>query len=77
LRRHFVGVGRLCFQVDDLVEVAKVLEGHRAAFTGPISRYEAVKGVRPHGINCEFPCFRDPDGTVLEYIQFIRQSQSA
>jgi catechol 2,3-dioxygenase-like lactoylglutathione lyase family enzyme len=74
---HNVGIGRLCFEVDDVVEVARVLEEHEVPFTGPISRYETAKGVRPHGINCEFLCFKDPDGTVLEYIQFIRQSRSA
>jgi catechol 2,3-dioxygenase-like lactoylglutathione lyase family enzyme len=71
---HNVGIGRLCFEVDDLFEVAKVLEQHEVSFVGPISRYETARGMRSHRIDCEFLCFRDPDGTVLEYIQFKRQS---
>jgi catechol 2,3-dioxygenase-like lactoylglutathione lyase family enzyme len=69
-----VGIGRLCFEVDDLVEAAKMLKSNNVPFVGPISRYETAKGVRSHGIDCQFLCFRDPDGTVLEYIQFTRQS---
>ena len=32
-----------------------------------------AKGVRSHGIDCMFLCFKDPDGTILEYIQFKRR----
>jgi len=70
---HNVGIGRLCFEVDDLFEVAKVLEENKVSFIGPISRYETAKGVRSHGIDCMFLCFKDPDGTILEYIHFNRR----
>lgn len=70
---HNIGIGRLCFEVDNLFEVAKVLEENKVPFVGPISRYETAKGVRSHGIDCLFLCFKDPDGTVLEYIQFERR----
>jgi hypothetical protein len=72
---HNVGIGRLCFEVDDLFEVAKTLQANRVPFVGPISRYETARGVRSHEIDCHFLCFKDPDGTVLEYIQFRRQNQ--
>jgi extradiol dioxygenase family protein len=68
-------IGRLCFEVDDLFEVAKVLEENEVSFVGPISRYETAKGARSHGIDCMFLCFKDPDGTVLEYIHFNRQNE--
>ena len=71
---HNVGIGRLCFEVDDLYEVATVLEKNGVPFVGPISRYETAKGVRLHGIDCEFLCVKDPDGTVIEYIHFRRQN---
>jgi catechol 2,3-dioxygenase-like lactoylglutathione lyase family enzyme len=70
---HNVDIGRLCFEVDDLFEVAKVLEENKVSFIGPISRYETAKGMRSHGIDCRFLCFKDPDGTILEYIHFNRQ----
>jgi catechol 2,3-dioxygenase-like lactoylglutathione lyase family enzyme len=76
-RLHNVGICRLCFEVDDLFEAAKVLEQYKVSFVGPISRYETAKSVRSHGIDCQFLCFRDPDGTVLEYIQFRRQKTNS
>jgi catechol 2,3-dioxygenase-like lactoylglutathione lyase family enzyme len=74
LTLHNVGIGRLCFEVDDLDEVAKTLQSNGVPFVGPISRYETAKDVRSHGIDCHFLCFKDPDGTVLEFIQFRRQT---
>lgn len=71
---HNVGIGRLCFEVDDLVQVETVLKANNVPFVGPISRYETAKGVKSHGIDCEFLCFKDPDGTVLEFIAFRRQN---
>lgn len=70
---HNVGIGRLCFEVDDIFEVAKLLEEDKVPFSGPISRYETDKGVRSHGIDRLFLCFEDPDRTILEFIQFRRQ----
>lgn len=71
---HNVGIGRLCFEVDDLEAVAKTLRSNGVAFVGPIARYETSRGSAPHGIDCQFLCFKDPDGTILEYIQFLRQN---
>jgi len=72
---HNVGICRLCFEVDDLFEVSRVLQENNVPFVGPISRYETAKGARSHGIDCQFLCFKDPDGTILEYIQFNRQNE--
>jgi catechol 2,3-dioxygenase-like lactoylglutathione lyase family enzyme len=74
---HNVGIGRLCFEIDDIFEAARLLEANKVPFSGPISRYETAKGVRSHGINCLFLCFEDPDGTILEFIQFRRQRPSS
>lgn len=71
---HNIGIGRLCFEVDDVLAAAKVLEEHKVEFVGPISRYETAKGVRSHGIDCSFLCFKDPDGTIIEYISFQRKN---
>jgi catechol 2,3-dioxygenase-like lactoylglutathione lyase family enzyme len=71
---HNVGIGRLCFEIDDIFEVAKLLEENKVPFSGPVSRYETARGVRSHGIDCSFLCFKDPDGTILEFIQFKRQN---
>lgn len=70
---HNVGIGRLCFEVDDLYETATTLKQNNVEFVGPISRYETAQGRRSHGIDCEFLCFKDPDGTIIEYIHFRRQ----
>ena len=47
---HSVGIGRLCFEIDDIFEAARLLEENKVPFS------------------------EDPEGTVLEFIQFKRQS---
>ncbi|MEA2624369.1 MAG: hypothetical protein QOD06_414, partial [Candidatus Binatota bacterium] len=37
---------------------------------GPVTPYDTAFGVRPQGVEAEFLCFKDPDGTILEYAQF-------
>ena len=39
-------------------------------FVGPVTPYETAHGVRPHGVEARFLCFKDPDGTIIEYAQF-------
>lgn len=63
-----LGTCRLCFEVDDVDEVARVLEGAGVETVSSPARYEcgsdrpaSVEGIR-------FICFRDPDGTFLEFV---------
>ncbi len=65
-----VGVGRLAFQIDNLEEAVAQLEANGVQLVGPISSYEVAPGVRPHGVDARFVCFKDPDGTIIEYVQF-------
>lgn len=74
---HNVGIARLCFEVESLAQVEAVLKANDVRFAGPISRYETAKGVKSYGIDCNFLCFEDPDGTMLEFIEFKRQNAPA
>lgn len=74
---HNVGIGRLCFEVDDIFEAEAFLKQKGVAFSGPVSRYETARGIKSHGIDCLFLCFKDPDGTIIEMIQFRRQNDQA
>ena len=65
-----VGIARLCFEVPDIEAAARHLAANGVQFVGPVSPYETAKGVRPEGVEAKFVCFKDPDGTVLEYAQF-------
>lgn len=65
-----VGIARLCFEVPDIDAAARHLADHGVEFVGPVSPYETAAGVRPEGVEARFVCFRDPDGTVIEYAQF-------
>lgn len=65
-----VGIARLCFEVPDIEAAAKHLAANAVEFVGPISPYETAEGVRPEGVEAKFLCFKDPDGTVIEYAQF-------
>ncbi|MDC6679036.1 VOC family protein, partial [Leclercia adecarboxylata] len=70
-----VGIGRLCFEVADIDAAAAVLAAHGVTFSGPIAPYEVAPGVRPHGVEARFLCFKDPDGTILEYVQFAGEAR--
>lgn len=67
---NHIGVARLCFEVADIDTAAKHLRANGVAFVGPVSPYETAPGAPPMGVEARFVCFRDPDGTVLEYAQF-------
>jgi hypothetical protein len=40
-----------------------------------VSPYETAPGIRPGGVEARFVCFRDPDGTILEYAQFAGDAE--
>jgi catechol 2,3-dioxygenase-like lactoylglutathione lyase family enzyme len=65
-----VGIARLCFEVEDLDAAVAHLRANGVEFVGPVSPYETAPGIRPGGVEARFVCFRDPDGTILEYAQF-------
>ncbi len=65
-----IGIGRLCFEVEDIHAAAAHLVANGVELVGPISAYETAPGVRPHGVEALFVCFKDPDGTIMEYTQF-------
>jgi catechol 2,3-dioxygenase-like lactoylglutathione lyase family enzyme len=67
---HNVGIGRLCFEVKDIRAAAEHLQANGVELVGPVTPYETAFGVRPQGVEAEFLCFKDPDGTILEYAQF-------
>lgn len=67
-----LGIGRLCFEVEDLDAAAASLRARNVEFLGPVVDYECAPGVRSAGVDARFLCFRDPDGTVLEFAQFTR-----
>lgn len=61
------GTCRLCFEVDDIDAVEQVLIDNGVELVSSVARYETSRGVAPHGKGARFICFRDPDGTFLEY----------
>ncbi|MBB4425421.1 catechol 2,3-dioxygenase-like lactoylglutathione lyase family enzyme [Bradyrhizobium sp. CIR48] len=65
-----VGTCRLCFEVDDIDAVAKLLADNGVEMVSSVARYETSEGVAPNGQGARFLCFRDPDGTFLEYVSF-------
>lgn len=67
---HNVGIGRLCFEVADIDAAAAFLVERGVELVAPVARYEVGPGVRPHGVDARFLCFKDPDGTIIEYVQF-------
>jgi len=69
-----VGIGRLCFEVGDIDAVARELASKGVKFAGPIAPYETAPGVAPSGVEARFLCVRDPDGTVIEYVQFAQDA---
>ena len=67
---HNVGIARLCFEVADIHAAAAHLQANGVELVGPVSPYEIAEGVRPQGVEAQFLCFKDPDGTIIEYAQF-------
>lgn len=60
-----VGLSRVCIHVDDLdIQVARLAEHNVALVTSPKEFVLGVTRVR-------VVCFRDPDGVLLEYLQFV------
>jgi catechol 2,3-dioxygenase-like lactoylglutathione lyase family enzyme len=69
-----VGIGRLCFEVEDIDNVASLLAKNGVQFVGPVSPYETAPGVHPSGVEARFLCVKDPDGTIIEYVQFAQDA---
>lgn len=67
-----VGICRLCFEVEDLDAAVALLRSQGVEFVGPVSAYESAPGLKAAGVDARFICFKDPDGTVLEFAQFVR-----
>ena len=62
---NHLGINRLCFQVDDIEAAEARLVAHGVELVGPVG--ELV--TKDNGLRSKVLCFRDPDGTVLEYAQ--------
>lgn len=65
-----VGTCRLCFEVDDIEAVERLLVKNGVTLVSSVARYETAAGVAPNGNGARFLCFQDPDGTFLEYASF-------
>jgi catechol 2,3-dioxygenase-like lactoylglutathione lyase family enzyme len=62
---NHLGINRLCFQVDDIEAARERLVASGVDLVGPVG--EIV--TKANGMRSKVLCFRDPDGTVLEYAQ--------
>ena len=62
---NHLGIGRLCFQVDDIEAAAARLQGLGVELVGPVGELVTRGG----GMRSKVLCFRDPDGTILEYAE--------
>jgi glyoxylase I family protein len=62
---NHLGIARLCFQVDDIEAAAARLQARGVELVGPIGELVTKGG----GMRSKVLCFRDPDGTVLEYAE--------
>ena len=60
-----LGIARLLFQVDDIEAAAARLQASGVELVGPIGELVTKGG----GMRSKVLCFRDPDGTVLEYAE--------
>ena len=72
---HHVGIARLCFEVEDIETTTAELAAQGVEFVGPVSHFESGRGGEGDGvadIAARFVCFKDPDGTFLEVMQFDR-----
>ena len=55
-----LGIGRLCFEVEDIDEAYEMLKAKGVEFLGPVA-----PAVRQDGTMYLF-CFKDPDGIIIE-----------
>ena len=62
---NHLGIGRLCFQVDDIEAAGARLTALGVELVGPVGELVSKGG----GMHSKVLCFRDPDGTVLEYAE--------
>lgn len=62
---NHLGIARLCFQVEDIEAAAARLQALGVELVGPVGELVTKGG----GMTSKVLCFRDPDGTVLEYAQ--------
>ena len=62
---NHLGIARLCFQVDDIEAAAARLQALGVELVGPVGELVTKGG----GMSSKVLCFRDPDGTILEYAQ--------
>jgi catechol 2,3-dioxygenase-like lactoylglutathione lyase family enzyme len=62
---NHLGIARLCFQVDDIEAAAARLQALGVELVGPVGELVTKGG----GMRSKVLCFRDPDGTVLEYAE--------
>ncbi len=66
-RLDHLGIARLAFATTDLASDVADLQAHGVTFVG-----EPVTIAGPDGEPVTFACFHDPDGTVLELVQYGR-----
>ncbi|MFN0026635.1 MAG: VOC family protein [Acidimicrobiales bacterium] len=64
-RLDHIGIARLAFATKDLTADVAELQAHGVTFVG-----EPVTIAGPDGAPVSFVCFQDPDGTVLELVQY-------
>ena len=62
---NHLGIGRLCFQVDDIEAAAARLQALGVELVGPVGELVSKGG----NMRSKVLCFRDPDGTILEYAE--------
>ncbi|MDH4146765.1 MAG: VOC family protein [Acidimicrobiia bacterium] len=62
---YHLGIARLAFSTADLAADVAALEAAGVTFVGP-----PVRIAGPTGDGVSFVCFHDPDGTVLELVEY-------
>lgn len=62
---HHAGIARLCFEVDDIRARAAELEAKGITLMSSVARFGSGD------VAVEFICFKDPDGTVIEFIEWV------
>ncbi|WP_354698011.1 hypothetical protein DSM112329_03672 [Paraconexibacter sp. AEG42_29] len=71
---HNIGICRLCFEVADIDATAAVLKANGVELVSEPAHYETALNEPADGVEARFLCFKDPDGTFLEYAQFAGQA---
>ena len=66
---HHAGIARLCFEVHDIRKQATELEAKG------IKLMSSVASFGSGDVAVEFICFKDPDGTVIEFIEWTGAGQ--